>query len=128
MPAYLFSASSTSPSLFSDSIENLDDSCDDYFTVVLSESDFSIFLDLLGLSGAIENKLTSSQDFKSIFDLSSLEIPELSLEEFNTFYEVWLKKVGRESSMDEYGQLIFIQGYAVSWNLKKYRFVLVENS
>lgn len=32
-----------------------------------------------------------------------------------------------ESSMDVYGQLIFIHSYAVDWNLKKYRFILVEN-
>ena len=128
MPVYLFSASDISPSTFSHSIESFYKNCDDSFGVVLPEPDFLHLLGLLELSSSIETELISSQDFKSIFDLSNLKLPELNLEEFNSLYEEWLKLTGRESSMDEYGQLVFIQNYASIWNMKKYRFVLVENS
>lgn len=128
MQAYLFSASDISPDLFSHSIEKFYESCDSIFEVVLSESSFRDLLSLLGLSNSVESELTSNQDFAYIFDLSKLKFPELTPEEFDAFYEVWLKKTGRESTMDEYGQLIFIQSYAAIWNLKEYRFVLVEKS
>lgn len=127
MNNYLFSVSDISPEVFANSIDSFYNNCDDSFSVVLPESDFLHLLELLKLSRVAETKLTSSQDFSSIFDLSNLKYPELSLDEFDSLYEQWLKLTSRESGMDEYGQLIFIHSYAAGWNLKKYRFILVEN-
>lgn len=127
MNNYLFSASDISPEVFANSIDSFYNNCDNSFSVALSESDFLHLLDLLKLSCVEETELTSSQDFSSIFELSNLKYPELSLDEFDLLYEQWLKLTGRESSMDEYGQLIFIHSYAADWNLKRYRFILVEN-
>lgn len=127
MRRYLFSASNLSPIHFSQSFEALFEVCENnIFDVVLPNSDFIKLLYLLSFENVSKFSLNSSQDFESIYDLSNAKFPELSHEEFNIFYENWLKNTGRESTMDEYGQLIFIQGQATLWNLKDYRFILVE--
>lgn len=125
MLSYIFASSNDSIEKVTGSIEALDEACTDFFEVVLSnESEFNILMGLLGLEGSAKVELSKSTDFSVSYDYSASLLPEQSTEEFDEFYELWLKKTGRDSSMDEYGQLVFIQGHASLWNKRINRFVL----
>ena len=52
----------------------------------------------------------------------------MSSEEFDQFYRVWITRSARENSMNEYGQLVFLQGQASQWNKRNFRFILLERS
>jgi hypothetical protein len=91
-----------------------------------SNNELEILLGLLGVDGFIEESLPNSIYFSNVIDLSQFKFPELSIEEFDELYESWLSKTARESSMDEYGQLIFIQGQAQKWNQRRNKVVLCE--
>ena len=75
-----------------------------------------MLFELLGVTDVVEESLPDSEDFESVIDLSTSKLPEFSAEEFDAFYKKWLARSGRESDMDEYGQLIFLQSYAKKWN------------
>ena len=127
MKHYLFASPNTQDRNILNSIETLDSGCEDFFDVALSsKKELEILLGLLGIEDTLEESLPNSEDFASVIDLSQFKIPELSKEEFDGFYELWLSKTGRESSMDEYGQLIFIQGQAHQWNKRPSKVVLSE--
>jgi hypothetical protein len=66
-------------------------------------------------------------DFDAIFDYSDNSLPMLSPDGFDIFYEEWLRLSGRESTMDEYGQLLFLNGLAARWNARASRFILRES-
>lgn len=129
MRHYLFTSLNTLDRTVLNSIEALGGVCEDFYDVTLSgKKELTILLGLLGINNYVEESLPSSEDFSSIIDLSQFKIPELSEEEFIQFYESWLSKTGRESSMDEYGQLIFIQGQASEWNKRLSKVILTEQS
>lgn len=129
MQHYLFASPNTSNRRTLDSIESLDDACEDFFSVALSsKKELEILLELLGLERIDEESLPNSEDFSSVIDLSRLKLPEYNTEEFDQFYALWLSKTGRESGMDEYGQLTFIQGQAKKWNQRQCKVVLSEKS
>jgi len=97
----------------------------DFYEVVLADkNELKILFSLLGMSLPEESMLNDSEDFFSVLDCSSFSFPELSADEFDVFYDEWIDKTGRKSDMDEYGQLIFIQGQAAKWNKNNKRFVL----
>lgn len=103
------------------------ENCEEYFSVVLdSDDELRMLMELLGVTCLKETSLTSNEDFSSVFDYSVQRLPQLSKEDFDKLYDEWLRKSGRESTMDEYGQLIFLQGLADAWNMMASRFVLCE--
>lgn len=129
MQSYIFASSNALNDEALNSIEALDNICDDFFEIVLSsKAELNILLDLLGIKSVVEQELAASEDFEILYDYSETMLPELSTEDFDRFYEKWLQKTGRESDMDEYGQLTFIQGQAASWNKRTKRFVLLAKS
>ena len=112
-----------------DSLLSFDASYSDWFEVVLSdEKELKILLELLEIKNYKESPLSNSEDFYKIIDFSSSFFPEFDMETFDVFYDKWLYKSGRESDMDEYGQLVFIQGHAKEWNKKNSRFVLLATN
>jgi hypothetical protein len=124
---YIFASPNTKDRCVLNSIESLESVCDEFFDVALSgKKELEILLALLGIGSVIEESLPASEDFSSLIDLSEFNIPELDKDEFDALYESWLIKTGRESNMDEYGQLIFIQGRAKSWNKRPIKVVLIE--
>jgi len=127
MNSYVFAVSNNPIMAAYASLEAMSENCQEYFQVVLDGDDeLRKLMKLLGVSRLAETSLSSNRDFSAVFDYSVDPLPELSKDDFDTFYEKWLRGTGRETSMDEYGQLIFLQGRAEAWNRMAYRFVLRE--
>lgn len=127
MNSYVFAVSSNPIMAVCASLEAMSENCEEYFHVVLEGDDeLRILMGLLGVSRLAETSLTSNRDFSAVFDYSTESLPQLSKDDFDTFYDEWLGRSGRETSMDEYGQLIFLYGRAEAWNKMVHRFVLRE--
>tara|TARA_B100000674_G_C37099626_1_gene583965 strand:+ start:71 stop:457 length:387 start_codon:yes stop_codon:yes gene_type:complete len=88
-----------------------------------NEKQFKLLLDLLKIKPQSKTKL-EGQDFLELIDISNNKLPLLNDEEYNEFYNNWLKQTRRENNMDEYGQFIFLQGMAKDLNQLKNRFFL----
>jgi hypothetical protein len=109
------------------SLEAMVENCEEYFPVVLEGDDeLRILMGLLGVHSLAETSLSSNENFSSVFDYSGEQLPQLSKDDFDTLYDEWLRRSGRETSMDEYGQLIFLEERADRWNKMANRFVLCE--
>jgi hypothetical protein len=129
MMNYVFTASDRPISSASASLVALDEACQVYFPVVLeSDDELKILMNLLGVDFLAETPLLSNEDFSVLFDFSATKLPQLSEEAFDKIYDEWLRRSGRQTSMDEYGQLIFLQGRGDSWNAKANRFILRETA
>ncbi len=117
MQHYVFASPGTFDREAFNSVATLENVCDEFFDVSLSGTEeLELLFELLGITDVVEESLPDSEDFNSVIDLSTSKLPEFSAEEFDAFYEKWLARSGRESDMDEYGQLIFLQRYAKKWN------------
>jgi len=124
---YLFASPNSFDEEVFKSIESLEDACEEHFSVSLSsKKEFEVLLNLLGIFDFIEENLLNSNDFSKKINISNNRLLEFNQEEFNQFYDSWLLKTGRESSMDEYGQLVFILGKFQEWNQKLNKVVLKE--
>ncbi|MBU1391162.1 MAG: hypothetical protein KJ856_21385 [Gammaproteobacteria bacterium] len=129
MNHYVFASPDILEKCTFDSIEALDDVCEDFYSVVLSGSQqLELLLKLWGIEGYQKVELPESEDFESVIDISANKFPELSKDGFDDFYERWILESGRDSNMDEYGQLTFILGQANIWNQRPYKVVLSERS
>ena len=127
MNSYVFAVSNNPITAVYTSLEAMSENCEEYFQVVLENDDeLRILIYLLGVELLPMTMLSSNEDFASVFDYSTYLLPQLSKDDFDAFYDQWLRRSGRETSMDEYGQLIFLQGRGASWNKMAYRFVLCE--
>lgn len=127
MKSYVFAVSNRPIAAVCTSLEAMCENCEEYFSVVLDDdNELKALMELLGVCRLEETSLTSNKDFSSVFDYSSQRLPQLSKVDFDMLYDEWLCKSGRESTMDEYGQLIFLQGRADAWNMMASRFVLCE--
>jgi hypothetical protein len=127
MKSYVFAVSNRPLTEVSASLEAMVKNCEEYFPVVLEDDDeLRILMGLLGVPYLAETLLSSNEDFSAVFDYSAQQLPQLSNADFDTLYDEWLRRSGRETSMDEYGQLIFLQGRADGWNKMANRFVLCE--
>lgn len=129
MNSYIFATSDTPRFLVPSSLEELLENGEQCFAVVLeSDDELKVLMALLGVKELIEKPLLSNKDFSAFFDYSENQLPHLSEQEFDAFYEEWLLRSGRESNMDEYGQLVFLQGRAIAWNKMSNRFILRETA
>ena len=107
-------------------VEIFVDNYPDFQTVTLrDEDDLKLLLELMGVNEFIEHKLNSS-NFTKYWDLSNFKLPELDKEQFVDFYKKWLNKSQRDNSMDELGNLIFLQGLSSIWNKLNHRIVVKE--
>ncbi len=79
----------------------------------------------MNIDDPLEQKLNSSE-FDKKWNISSYKLPELNEEQFDTFYQDWIRQSGRENTMDEFGQLIFLQGLTPKWNQLAHRLVVRE--
>lgn len=108
--------------------ENLDEVFDNFTDidniVLENKRELAILLNLLSLQ--LPEPSILSGDFEYQFDLSTQRMKEFNQESFDEFYDRWIKLTNRESSMDEYGQLVFINGNANTWNKRPYRYILQE--
>jgi hypothetical protein len=129
MESYIFATSNTPSLTVPTSITELVDGGYEWFSVCLERDEqFQVLMNLLGLAHVTETQLTSNQDFSALYDYSNSQLPHLSQNDYDVFFDEWLIKSGRQSSMDEYGQLIFLLGRAADWNKNANRFVLRERA
>lgn len=127
MKSYVFAVSNRPITVASASLEAMVQNCEEYFPIVLeSDDELRILMGLLGVDFLAKTLLSSNEDFSSVIDYSEQQLPQLSKDDFDRLYDEWLRRSGRETSMDEYGQLIFLQGRADKWNKMANRFVLCE--
>lgn len=129
MNHYLFASPDMLDERVLQSFEAMNNICKEFYSVSLSNSSqLEILLKLLGIEDYQEVELLDNEDFSSIIDLSEYDFPELSKDDFDDFYENWVSESGRDPSMNEYGQLVFIHGQASSWNQRQHKVVLYEKS
>lgn len=113
---------------FLDTVESFVDAFGDFQTVWLKdESELILLFTLMGLPAVIASE-TDNPLFPKIWSLSGFKLPELNSEQFDLFYDDWVKKTGRANDMNEYGSLLFLQGLSFQWNKLKYRLVIKETS
>lgn len=102
---------------------------ENFYAIVLSgEKELQILFELLKIGSFKTVSLHDNDYFQKALDISDSLLPKLNQDKFDELYAEWLKTTGRESSMDEYGQLIFLQGQFENFNSKKYRLVLHAKS
>ncbi len=129
MERYLFAMSRGSVAETCISVDTVIDGCEEYFLVVLESNDeLRTLMNLLGIDALREASLPQSEDFSAVFDFSEQRLPQLDKERFDALYAEWILRSGRETSMDEYGQLVFLQGSAEQWNKAASRFILRERT
>jgi hypothetical protein len=108
-------------------IEKFVDSYPDFQTVFLKdEFELNMLLQLIGIEKIIPQELNGSE-FSKYWDLSNFKLPEFNEEQFDQFHKKWLEESCRENNMDEYGNLIFLQGLSKQWNKMRHRLIVKEN-
>jgi hypothetical protein len=107
-------------------VQSFVNSFPDFQTIVLkTEEELNILLRLMGIE-EIEPQELNNSDFSKYWDCSNFKLPELDEKQFEQFYKNWLKLSNRENNMDEYGNLIFLQGLSKKWNELNYRIIAKE--
>jgi hypothetical protein len=91
------------------------------------ENELKLLLELMGINDTVCNELNNSE-FSKYWDLSAFKLPELDDRQFDQFYKNWIQKSNRDNNMDEYGNLIFLQGLSSKWNKLNYRLIVGENN
>ena len=94
--------------------------------VLTNEGELRLLLELMGILEFSDIEL-NNEVFSKYWDLSHFKFPEFDRRQFDQFYENWIQKANRDSSMDEYGNLIFLQGLTPKWNRLNYRLIIKEN-
>jgi len=94
--------------------------------VLNNEDELRLLLELWGITELQCIELNNAA-FVKYWDLSHAKFPEFDEQQFDRFYEDWIKRSNRENSMDEYGSLIFLKGLSSEWNRLKYRLIVQEN-
>lgn len=124
---FIFASADVPGILASSSIDTLLNTTSEIFAVTLaSDGELEVLMNLLGIKLPPSIPLPTNSDFSLLFDYSEKFLPALTAESFDHFYDEWLGSTGRAGNMDEYGQLLFLQGYARDWNTKASRFILKE--
>lgn len=107
-----------------DNVEEFVATYPDFQTIVLiDENELLLLLKLIEIPEIVSHSLHNSE-FSKFWDLSRFTLPELDDQQFEKFYEDWIQKSHRKNNMDEYGNLIFLQGLTTKWNKLKYRLIV----
>lgn len=125
---YIFAAADVTGIAAASSIDTLLAAAGDIFDVALAgDHELHLLMGMLGIDLAPPVVLPAPADFAALFDYSESLLPVFDPDGYDTFHAEWLRLSGRESTMDEYGHLIFLLGRAGSWNARAARFVLRES-
>ena len=96
-------------------------------TLILnSDDELEILFKLMGMD-KVNSREIHKTHFSKYWDLSSYKLPEYNKDEFDEFYQKWLKNSGRANTMDEYAGLVFLQELSAKWNKLNHRIVVKEN-
>ena len=107
-------------------VEKFVDAYPDFQTVVLNdEEELNLLLKLIGIE-RLDSCEIKSTEFTKYWNLSEFHLPEFKEEEFELFYKKWIEISGRENNMDEFGNLIFLQGMSPKWNKMTHRLIVKE--
>src|ERR1039457_2944250 len=129
METYLFVAADSFDKSNFQGLVAFADAFPEFFDVSLEdENQFNTLLRLIGLSIPQKLILEDNEDFQCLYDISNQTMKEFSEEAFDEFYQQWLAETRRENSMDEYGQLIFILGQAITCNKMAHKFIFSERA
>jgi hypothetical protein len=110
------------------SVESFVDHFPDFQTVWLTDEDeLKLLLELMNIDEFVGHELKNTE-YSKYWDLSNFKLPELDNQQFDNFYDSWVKRSSRENNMDEYGNLIFLQGLSSKWNKLKYRLIIKEGN
>ena len=110
------------------SVESFVDHFPDFQTVWLTdENELKLLLELMNIDEFLGHELKNTE-YSKYWDLSNFKLPELDNQQFDNFYDSWVKRSSRENNMDEYGNLIFLQGLSSKWNKLKYRLIIKEGN
>lgn len=108
------------------SVDKFVDTYPDFQTVLLNgEHELKLLLELIGIRDFVSHDLRDNE-FSKFWDLSKYKFPEFNEEQFDMFYDEWIKTSGRNNNMDEYGSLIFIQGLSAKWNRLSFRGIVMD--
>jgi len=94
---------------------------------LVDDEELYLMMPLLGIVLPPPIFLPLAGEFEALFDYSDQFLPILRQDDFDAFYEAWLRQSGRETSMDEYGQVLFFQPSSSAWNARASRFILRES-
>lgn len=109
-------------------VEIFVDSYPDFQTVTLNDDEeLNLLLKHIGIERLDPCEIRSI-DFTKYWNLSEYHLPEFNEEEFELFYEKWIEISGKENNMDEFGNLMFLQGMSPKWNKRTYRLIVKESS
>lgn len=101
-------------------IEMFVDNFPDFQSVELdNEKELTLLLSLIGLNEPSKKEIDNSE-FSFYYDISKHKLPEFDEDQFNTFYRNWIDQSKRDNNMDEYGNLIFLQGLSVTRRANTY--------
>jgi hypothetical protein len=93
-----------------------------------NEHQLDLLLTSIGINLPEKRDISDSDFAEYFYDVSNQDIRECSEKEFESFYEDWCSKTSRDNTMDEYGQLMFLQGLSRNWNAKQYRLIINEKA
>ena len=107
-------------------IQKFVDNYPDFQTITLTdENELRLLLELMGINKYSTHEINNSE-FTKYWDLSNFKLPELDENQFDQFYRNWIHKSQKNNNMDEYGNLIFLQGLSSKWNKLNYRIIVQE--
>ena len=110
------------------SVESFVDHFPDFQTVWLTDEDeLKLLLELMNIDEFVGHELENTEYCK-YWDLSKFKLPELDNHQFDNFYHSWVNRSSKENNMDEYCNLIFLQGLSSKWNKLKYRLIIKEGN
>lgn len=108
------------------SIEDFVDNYPDFQTVYLAdEKELMLLLEAIGMNDLSSSEL-DNVEFSKYWDISNFQLPEFDRHQFDLFFEKWILQSNWDNSMDDFGQLIFLQGLSAKWNRLKYRIIVME--
>lgn len=98
----------------------------DFQTIILNnEKELYLLLKHIGIE-KLDSFELKSVEFEKYWNLSEFHLPEYNQEEFESFYKKWIEISGREDNMDEFGNLMFLQGMSSKWNKMTYKLIVKE--
>ena len=130
MKHFLFASCETVDFAAKNTVTEIPDACGVYpsaSVAVDDEAQLSLLLEMLGMR-CPDPVSMDSPDFDYYLDLTDTVFPVFDEEGFEAFYSNWIETSGRENTMDEYGQLVFLNGISEDLNNSNHRLVFSESS
>lgn len=90
-----------------------------------SPNELSILLNLFGSGVSIVPNLTI-ENLRAVWSASTV-LNQVSEDDFEQFYRLWIEESGRDNTMDEYGQLQQLNAFVPTFNDAKHKLIGLES-